>query len=137
MAVQTECELAADPAAPAAARHFVKSALEKLLRSSPPASFYDDVQLVISELVTNAVRAGSPRIGISLGLKGKHILLQVTDHAVGWPEQRETGLAEPGGRGLPLVNALSASWGVRAARSGSNGDPTGKVVWAELPVPTG
>jgi hypothetical protein len=55
-------------------------------------------------------------------------MVRVTDEAEGWPEQRAATIHDVGGRGLPLVSALSEKWGVRTA-------DTGKVVWAELKIP--
>ncbi len=130
MAGQTEREFDADARAPAAARVFAKSALDDLLNAPPPAGLCDDVELVVSELVTNAVRAGSPTVIVSVSLERTRIVVRVKDHAVGWPEERRAAVDDPGGRGLPLVSALSASWGVRLVE-------TGKVVWAELAVPAG
>jgi anti-sigma regulatory factor (Ser/Thr protein kinase) len=131
--MQTQCELAADPQAPAAARDFALKALERMLDDPAPSTFYDDVQLVVSELVTNAVRAGSPRVGLAVAMKRRRVVIEVSDAAVGWPEQRRAEIAEPGGRGLPLVDVLSDAWGVRGDEPGRGG----KVVWAELAVPVG
>jgi signal transduction histidine kinase len=122
-----EQQFAGDPRSAAAARHFAKSALAELL--DPPISpeLYDDVELVVSELVTNAVRASSPTVLVTIESTGGKVVVRVADQADGWPEQREAGIHDPGGRGLPLVSAVSQSWGVRMAA-------TGKVVWAELSV---
>jgi anti-sigma regulatory factor (Ser/Thr protein kinase) len=128
VAAQTEREFEADPRAPAAARVFAKAALAELLERPSPTALCDDLELVVSELVTNAVRAGSPVVTVAVSLERTRIVVRVSDHAVGWPEEREAAADDPGGRGLPLVSALSASWGVRLIESG-------KVVWAELAVP--
>jgi anti-sigma regulatory factor (Ser/Thr protein kinase) len=126
---QIEHEFAGDPRSPAGARSFAKSALGDLLTTPVPSSLCDDVELVVSELVTNAVRAGSPTVRVGVAIKQDRVVVQVSDVAGGWPEPREAGIHDPHGRGLPLVSALSASWGVRRA-------PIGKVVWAELPIPS-
>jgi anti-sigma regulatory factor (Ser/Thr protein kinase) len=123
-----EREFVADPRAPASARAFAKDALPDLLDSSVPGALVDDMELIISELVTNAVRAGSPTVIVSLSMERTRVVVRVRDEAVGWPQQRTSGSNDPGGRGLPLVAALSATWGVRLAE-------TGKVVFAELAVP--
>ena len=128
MAAQTEREFDADARAPAAARVFAKATLDGLLGTRAPQALCDDVELVVSELVTNAVRAGSPTVNISMSLERTRIVVRVSDQAVGWPEERDAAVDDPGGRGLPLVSALSASWGVRLVE-------TGKIVWAELAVP--
>jgi anti-sigma regulatory factor (Ser/Thr protein kinase) len=123
-----EREFVADPHTPATARAFVKHTLGTLLPTPVPDALSDDVELVVSELVTNAIRAGSPVVGVAIGLERTRVVLRVRDEAVGWPAQRTSGSDDPGGRGLPLVSALSATWGVRLAE-------TGKVVFAELAVP--
>lgn len=125
----TEREFSGDARSPAAARSFAKSAVSRLLGRDVPRLLGDDIELIVSELVTNAVRAGSSTVTVGVGLENDRIRLHVTDQAEGWPEPRQAGVTDTGGRGLPLVSALSASWGVRLV-------PTGKVVWAELPVPS-
>ena len=124
----TEREFAGDARSPAAARGFAKSTVTRLLGRPVPPLLGDDIELIVSELVTNAVRAGSSRIVVGVGLDDGRIRLHVTDEAGGWPEPRHAGVYDTHGRGLPLVSALSASWGGRLA-------PPGKVVWAELAVP--
>jgi anti-sigma regulatory factor (Ser/Thr protein kinase) len=128
VAGQTEREFVTDSRTPAAARSFAKAALTELLGRSVSPDLSGDLELIVSELVTNAVRAGSPRIRISIGLERTRVVVRVVDEAAGWPSRRAAGIDDPGGRGLPLVNALSATWGVRRAGAG-------KVVWAELAVP--
>jgi anti-sigma regulatory factor (Ser/Thr protein kinase) len=123
-----ERDFLADPRAPAAARAFAKAAVPDLLDGSVPVALVEDLELIISELVTNAVRAGSPTVIVSLSLERTRVVVRVHDEAVGWPQQRNSHSEDPGGRGLPLVAALSATWGVRLAE-------TGKVVFAELAVP--
>jgi sodium/proline symporter len=118
-----------DPRSPSAARNFVKSVIGELLQRTAPGNLCDDLELVVSELVTNAVRAGTESVGVALSLEGDRIVLRVSDDAGGWPEARDPGVDDTGGRGLPLVSAISSSWGVRLSG-------TGKVVWAELRVPT-
>lgn len=129
MADATEQVFAGDPRSPAAARGFVRSAVGELLTRPTPDSLCDDLELVVSELVTNAVRAGSPTVSVAVAVDGERIVLRVGDDAGGWPEPRDADVYDTGGRGLPLVSAISSSWGVRMSGSG------GKVVWAELRIP--
>ncbi len=83
-----------------------------------------DAQLVVSELVTNAVvHAGTP-FSVSLELLDDCVELVIGD---GSPGELVARLPEPlalGGRGLQVVDECSASWGVRRAPGG------GKAVWA-------
>jgi anti-sigma regulatory factor (Ser/Thr protein kinase) len=126
----TVLDLVGDSTSPSAARGFARSALATLLSTPAPASLGDDIELVVSELVTNAVRAGSPTVTIEMALEADAVLIRVSDTATGWPEAREAGIHDTGGRGLPLVSAISSSWGVRISESG-------KTVWAALAIPSG
>ncbi len=128
MAGQTERTFDADSRTPSQARGFAKAALPELIGGRVPQALYDDVELIVSELITNAVRAGSPSIHLALSYERTRVVLRVSDRAVGWPHERSSAATDPGGRGLPLVSALSAAWGVRLV-------PGGKIVWAELAVP--
>ena len=89
-----------------------------------------DAQLVASELVTNATNAGCTSLSVDISVRELLVRLAIFDNAAGLPEMVvPTTLAEKG-RGLMIVNALAARWGVEAL-------PTGKVVWADfslLPV---
>ena len=117
--------------APSLARTFVEASLGSAYRDvGMVAETCDDLVVIVSELVTNAVRAGSGEVGLTVGLERGRVVVRVTDSAVGWPEPRTAAIDDPGGRGLPLVAALSAAWGVRLA-------DTGKTVWAELAVSSG
>jgi anti-sigma regulatory factor (Ser/Thr protein kinase) len=99
----------------------------------------DTVELVVSELVTNAVRAsldqdGRPRYSVDTGLACVHLrlstdglaaLVEVWDENAKLPEPVEPGLADESGRGLSLVDALAERWGCELSPSGR-----GKIVWA-------
>ncbi|MFC8719037.1 ATP-binding protein [Kitasatospora sp. NPDC057198] len=90
----------------------------------------DAARLVVSELATNAVRArGGPHgFTLSLVLRGGSLLVQVGDQDPCPPRPRPAGPDATGGRGLHLVDELSARWGYYRTA------PHGKVVWAELPA---
>jgi anti-sigma regulatory factor (Ser/Thr protein kinase) len=123
-----ERDFAGGSTAPADARHFARAALADLVGDAATGVLGEDVELIVSELVTNSVRAQSPMVRVALSFAGATLLVSVVDEAAGWPEQREAGVHDTGGRGLPLVSAISTSWGVRMLE-------TGKTVWAELDVP--
>ena len=123
-----EREFVGAATAPSDARRFARAALLDLVGDGVADTILaGDVELIVSELVTNSVRADSPTVHVSLSLSDAKLLVSVGDEATGWPEQREAGIHDTGGRGLPLVSAISSSWGVRMLEGG-------KTVWAELDV---
>jgi anti-sigma regulatory factor (Ser/Thr protein kinase) len=89
----------------------------------------DDVALVVSELVTNAVRYAEPPVALEVGLETEtHTLtVAVADGAPGRPTAREADAEAETGRGLLLIDLLASERGVRP-------DPPGKTVWASLPA---
>lgn len=92
-----------------------------------------DLALVITELVTNAVRHGSPPVEVEIDTCEHCVTVVVADGGRGRPERRRAGATDEGGRGLLLVDLLAGDHGVRPTG-------TGKAVWAELPrrrEPTG
>ena len=128
MPTPTEQAFSGDATSAASARAFAKQSVDALVPAPVPPTFYDDVELIVSELVTNAIRADSATVRVAVERVGERLAIRVSDEAAGWPEQRTAGIHDTGGRGLPLVSALSVSWGVTMAASG-------KVVWAELEIP--
>ncbi|MFF8593968.1 ATP-binding protein [Streptomyces sp. NPDC015220] len=84
-------------------------------------------ELIVSELVTNAIRHGTGAPEIGLTWDGTLLRISVSDHCDRLPELRATPVAEPGGFGIRLIAQLSHRWGV--ARHSP-----GKTVWAELTV---
>ncbi|MFJ5233192.1 ATP-binding protein [Kitasatospora sp. NPDC088391] len=89
----------------------------------------DAARLVVSELATNAVRSRTPDgFTLSLALADGTLLVQVGDRDPNPPRPRAAGPDATGGRGLQLVDALSAGWGYYPTA------PAGKVVWARLPA---
>jgi anti-sigma regulatory factor (Ser/Thr protein kinase) len=87
----------------------------------------DTAVLLVSELVTNAVRHARDTHAIALDLEiGESWLrIEVQDADPCWPHRRTPGGFDESGFGLVLVDALSGKWGVRETA-------TGKAVWAEL-----
>jgi anti-sigma regulatory factor (Ser/Thr protein kinase) len=92
----------------------------------------DRVLLVVSELVSNAVRhAPGPGIGVAVGLRcGREaVVVEVWDGSVRAPVRgAEAGAQDESGRGLALVEALAVRWGWAAHPGG------GKTTWALVPV---
>ena len=86
----------------------------------------DDAELLISELVTNAVRHGAPPITLHIACEGvAAFTARVTDTDPQQPELRHVGSQDETGRGIALVDLLSDAWGI---------DPVhdGKTVWFQL-----
>ncbi|MFI5634604.1 SpoIIE family protein phosphatase [Streptomyces sp. NPDC051664] len=83
----------------------------------------DTTKLIVSELVTNAVRHGSGLIGLRL-IQHQVLSCEVFDTNVGSPQLRRARTTDENGRGLFLVGQLSRRWGARSVSGG-------KVVWAE------
>ncbi len=87
----------------------------------------DDVVLVTSELVANAIRHARSPISVSLDLEDRLVTVKVADASPGLPTVRRSSALQPGGRGLPIVADLSTSWGIEKI-------PRGKCVWAVIEV---
>ncbi|MEU2246367.1 SpoIIE family protein phosphatase [Streptomyces sp. NPDC019224] len=89
----------------------------------------DTTELLVSELVTNALRYGEGEIRLRL-LRDRTLVCEVWDAGLVQPRRRRARDTDEGGRGLQLVGLLSAAWGARRT-------PRGKTVWFELPLPDG
>jgi PAS domain S-box-containing protein len=81
--------------------------------------------LVVSELVTNAVRYSDGPIGVRLILDGSVVVCEVTDDSSTAPHLRHAEEVDEGGRGLYLTWQVSRRWGTRP-------EPRGKTIWAEV-----
>ncbi|WP_436786580.1 ATP-binding protein [Yinghuangia sp. YIM S10712] len=93
----------------------------------------ESARLIVSELVTNAVRAGNHtdrgvRVAFTLDAARGVLRIEVSDAGGGEPHVRSPESDETCGRGLLLVDALAQEWGVQQ-------DDRGKTVWAELKAP--
>ncbi|MEU2158049.1 SpoIIE family protein phosphatase [Streptomyces sp. NPDC019396] len=81
-------------------------------------------ELVLSELITNAVTYGTDPITVRL-LRDRALICEVSDGSSTSPRLRRATVTDEGGRGLFLVAQFAERWGTRYT-------PTGKVIWAEL-----
>ncbi|WP_335971883.1 ATP-binding SpoIIE family protein phosphatase [Streptomyces sp. CA2R106] len=88
----------------------------------------DVAELLVSELVTNAIRAASYEVELRLMRVGK-LLVEVSDDNHNLPQLRRAEADDVTGRGLGLVSNLSRRWG-------TSRKAVGKVVWFELPLPS-
>ncbi|MFI0773596.1 SpoIIE family protein phosphatase [Streptomyces sp. NPDC021212] len=118
-----EWEVPSDPAAVAPLR----AACAQRIRDWELGDTVDTAELVISELVTNALRYGAPPVRIRL-LRGRSLICEVSDGSNTSPHLRRAGLTDEGGRGLFLVSQLAWRWGTRYTAHG-------KVIWAEQTPP--
>ncbi|GAA4559190.1 ATP-binding protein [Planotetraspora kaengkrachanensis] len=86
-------------------------------------SLIDDCALIVSELVTNAVRHGGTALALRLVGGADWVYGEIYDPGDGVPCMREPGADATGGRGLMIVAALADDWGVSHPQRG------GKIVW--------
>ncbi|MGW1887038.1 SpoIIE family protein phosphatase [Streptomyces sp. NPDC001970] len=83
-------------------------------------------ELIVSELVTNAIRYGGGPIGLRL-VRDRRLICEVSDTSSTSPHLRRARTTDEGGRGLFLVAQLTERWGTRYTRDG-------KTIWAEQPL---
>jgi anti-sigma regulatory factor (Ser/Thr protein kinase) len=83
------------------------------------------VALVVTELVTNAVKHAESSPRLTVRWDGSTLRIGVFDQGSGRPIRREAASTSTSGRGLALVEAVADNWGVDERADG-------KVVWAEL-----
>ncbi|MEU9132761.1 SpoIIE family protein phosphatase [Kitasatospora sp. NPDC048540] len=114
-----------DPAAVARVRESVTAQLE--------AWGLDELafttELVVSELVTNAIRYGGGPVGVRL-IRAERLICEVSDPSSTQPRMRRARVTDEGGRGLYLVAQLTSRWGSRYTDQG-------KAIWTEQEVPGG
>ncbi|MEV7115989.1 SpoIIE family protein phosphatase [Streptomyces anulatus] len=84
-------------------------------------------ELIVSELVTNAIRYGAGPVRLRL-LFQSALTCEVSDASNTSPRLRHARTTDEGGRGLFLVAQLAHRWGTRYT-------PQGKIIWAEQPLP--
>ncbi|MFJ9818552.1 SpoIIE family protein phosphatase [Streptomyces sp. NPDC101151] len=80
-------------------------------------------ELILSELLTNAIRYGAPPVRVRI-LLGRTLVCEVSDRSNTSPRLRRAATTDEGGRGLFLVSQYADRWGTRYAADG-------KVIWAE------
>ncbi|WP_233507262.1 ATP-binding SpoIIE family protein phosphatase [Spongiactinospora gelatinilytica] len=97
------------------------------LRSWGQTGVLDTTELVVSELVANAVNHGTGPIELRL-LRGSTLLCEVADRSPQPPAMWRPDLDDEAGRGLNLINRFSYRWGSRPTS-------TGKIVWCEVRLP--
>jgi len=121
-----ELTLPANPTAAAEAREFTS-------RTIGAWGLGDDLEsagLLVSEVVTNAVRHSDEPVELRLRRAQRALYVEVADRDPRVPRPRRGALEDEQGRGLQLLERLTARWGARPLADG-------KVVWFEIPLPPG
>lgn len=126
------CPLHASTTSPRVARDFAVATLRRWRLGA----LCEDAAVIVSELVTNAVRHGRPLGGgaeplvrLTLARQGGLLVCIVADACVGEPSMRDSDDDCENGRGLYVVEALSRIWGWTPLPG------SGKAVWAALTIP--
>ncbi|MER7779955.1 ATP-binding protein [Streptomyces sp. NPDC096191] len=109
----------------AAARHWVRDCVEGFGGSPHQHRMIQTAELLVSELITNAIRHGAGPPLIRLTWNGRLLRIAVSDYSDRRPRMRVTQSTEPGGFGMQLLELLAHRWGVTPRHPG-------KTVWAEL-----
>ncbi|HEY4451624.1 MAG TPA: MEDS domain-containing protein [Solirubrobacteraceae bacterium] len=124
--VQELCEsFAADPCAPGQARRLLRSALREWGHAGEPV---DDAVLVLGELASNAVRHARSSFSMVVRMESSALRLAVGDDQATRVGAEQGMVAKPT-HGLAVVDALAERWGIEDAGAG-------KIVWAELALPS-
>jgi anti-sigma regulatory factor (Ser/Thr protein kinase) len=119
--VLDEVRLPPHPASVGRARRFV---VERLAEMGLPAR-EDGAELVVSELVTNAVIHAGTEIVVRVAAVDRGARIEVIDGSTEMPGPRMATMASRSGRGLALVDHFTREWGVERTESG-------KIVWFQV-----
>ena len=109
------------PASVSRIRRFASAAC----RDVADGTVCDTVELLVSEVATNALVHGAGDVRVDVQTQGRAVRIEVSDDSPDPPVPREAGLDGESGRGMALVEALSSCWGTDAR-------PDGKTVWFEV-----
>ncbi|MET8139004.1 ATP-binding protein [Sphaerisporangium sp. NPDC005288] len=113
-------ELRAEPGVTAECRAVVRERLAEW----DLHDLIDDVAIVVTELVANALVHGAAPVRLALGTAPDTVTGSVADGGAGWPRLRQAGAESEHGRGLRIVAALTDAWGVVPLPAGP-----GKTIW--------
>jgi signal transduction histidine kinase len=115
--------LPSQPASVSVARRFVSTQCLRWHLSAESA------ELVVSELVTNAVRYAGGDVTVTLRRDGDRVVVAVRDDSPRQPQLMHVDDDATSGRGLSIVDAIALKWDV--CLHGDSGE-VGKTVWAEI-----
>ncbi|GAC1590973.1 MAG: hypothetical protein NVS3B21_08980 [Acidimicrobiales bacterium] len=107
------------------ARRFVRSTVSSYL----PAEELDTVELLTSEVVTNAVIHAESSPVVEVAAEGGTVRVSVEDNGASWPMLKEVPHTATSGRGMALVDLMADAWGVERL------DDDAKRVWFEVRGP--
>jgi GAF domain-containing protein len=108
-------------------RDWARRTLPEILTKPPRRDLYEDMDLVFTELISNAVRHGGGLREAQLSNTGEHLRLVAADDDPRGPTIRARSLDRPNGRGMYLIQAIADRWGIYRHHAG-----IGKRVWADL-----
>ena len=110
-----------DPTEVSRSRHVIGAVMDR----EGLGGLSDDIELIVCELVANAVEHADSQIRVQVWKAGSTIRVEVHDDGEGEPTLLHPPLLAEGGRGLRIVETIATAWGV-VRISGQ-----GKTVWAE------
>lgn len=119
-------KLSPEPASAGRARDFVR---EVCVSAGVDVETAEIARLVTSELVTNSIVHGSGEVELRVSVTPYALIGTVTDSGPGLPQLLKVPLRAERGRGLTIVAATTAAWGVRF-------QDKRKSVWFELSLGT-
>lgn len=122
-----------DGTAPAAAREWLRVSGCAV----HAASLLDDATLLVSELVTNAVKHGGPPVVLAVDCDGTRLHVRVRDGSPELPVPREPELDAEDGRGFVLLDVMTERWGVEREVDGTDGKEVWFLLGRQDPVPGG
>lgn len=108
-------------------RTWARRTLPEILSGPPRRELYEDIDLVFTELISNAVRHGGGLREAQMSNTGEHLRLVAADDDPRSPALRARRADQPGGRGMHLIQALADRWGVDRRHT-----EIGKRVWVDL-----
>jgi anti-sigma regulatory factor (Ser/Thr protein kinase) len=121
-----DVRLPSDVSAPGAARNALTELSDRV---DDPV--YEDIRLLVSELVTNGVRhthqGPAGWVNLKIHWDARRVRVDVTDPGTGFGEVREPSIYQESGWGLYLVEQVASRWGVDRSR--------GNTVWFEIDCP--